>query len=134
MRVFYHRDKAGYVDDLVRRQPRIAETQGIYFDTNREAHFFAGDEAAIPTLYHEAVHQLFAESRSVDRHFGDAANFWIIEGVATYFETLTGYSDSHAGRFFTIGQSDAGRLPAARHRMLVDGFFVPLAEYCRAAA
>ena len=40
-RVFYYRDQDEYVDALRRRQPRIAETLGIYFDTTREAHFFA---------------------------------------------------------------------------------------------
>ncbi len=130
-RVFYHRDKEGYVAALGRRQPRIAETIGIYFDAQREAHFFAGDEADIGTLYHEAVHQLFQETRTAARHVGDRANFWIVEGVATYFETLTEHRDERAGLYFTIGQSSAGRLPAARQRMLVGGYYVPLAELTR---
>ena len=72
-RVYYHRDRAEYNAAFRRRQPRIAETLGIYFDANREAHFFAGDseqqatrrrgEPPVATLYHEAVHQLFQESR-----------------------------------------------------------------------
>ena len=56
------------------------------------------------------------------------ANFWIIEGVATYFETLTEHRDPEAGLYYTIGESSAGRLPAARERLLADGFYVPLAE------
>ena len=55
------------------------------------------------------------------------ANFWVIEGVATYFETLTEHDDPQAGLYYTIGESTAGRLPAARER-LQDGFYVPLAE------
>jgi hypothetical protein len=51
----------------------------------------------------------------------------VIEGVATYFETLIEHDDAHAGLYFTIGESSAGRLPAARER-LRDGFYVPLAE------
>jgi len=126
-RVYYHRDHDQYVAALRRRQPRIAETLGIYFDTHREAHFFAGAEQDAGTLYHEAVHQLFQESKRSAARIGGDANFWIIEGVATYFETLTERSDPRAGLYFTVGEVAAGRLPAARER-LRDGFYVSLAE------
>jgi hypothetical protein len=130
-RVYYHRDKKQYADALRSRQPRIAETLGIYFDDTREAHFFADDApapgAAVATLYHEAVHQLFQETKPAAKHVGALANFWVIEGVATYFETLREHNDPTAGLYFTIGEPDAGRLPAARER-LRDGFYVPLGE------
>jgi hypothetical protein len=131
-RVLYYRDKNEYVEALRRRQPRIAETLGIYFDTFREAHFFApaasaSAESAVATLNHEAVHQLFQESKPSAKRIGSTANFWIIEGVATYFETLTEHNDPQTGLYFTIGERAAGRLPAARDR-LRDGFYVPLAE------
>jgi hypothetical protein len=159
-RVYYHRHRKQYADALRSRQPRIADTLGIYFDDFREAHFFAaaapndpasshkaGDgiagnasrdaiagpsttDASIPTLHHEAVHQLFQETKPATKHVGALANFWIIEGVATYFETLREHQDPTAGLYYTIGESDAGRLPAARQR-LQDGFYVPLAELTR---
>jgi hypothetical protein len=129
-RVYYHRDHEEYADALRRRQPRAAETLGIYFDEDSEAHFFAGENQDAGTLYHEAVHQLFQESRPAARQIGRDENFWIIEGVATYFETLTEHVDPAAGLFYTIGQSGAGRLPAARAR-LQEGFYVPLDELVR---
>ena len=142
-RVFYHRDRGQYTNALRRRQPRIAETLGIYFDTNREAHFFAGEAAAggsptdsptagpaVATLYHEGVHQLFQESKPTAKRIGDTANFWVIEGVATYFETLAEHPDPNAGLYFTVGETTSGRLPAARER-LKDGYYVPLAELTR---
>jgi hypothetical protein len=129
-RVYYHRTKDEYVAALRHRQPRIAETLGIYFDTHREAHFFAGPQDYAATLYHEAVHQLFQESRNAARQVGGTHNFWVIEGAATYFETLTEHSDPHAGLYFTVGVATAGRLPAAGER-LKDGFYVPLAELTR---
>ena len=130
-RVFYHRDRDEYVNALRRRQPRIAETLGIYFDSNREAHFFAGDEQkSASTLYHEAVHQLFQESKPTAKQIGTFANFWVIEGVATYFESLTEHDDPQTGLYFTIGESTAGRLPAARERMQ-DGFYIALADLTR---
>jgi hypothetical protein len=129
-RVYYHRDRSEYNAALQRRQPRIAETLGIYFDTDREAHFFAGAGQDAGTLYHEAVHQLFQESRPAAKHIGRAANFWIIEGVAAYFETLTEHNDTNTGLYYTIGESTAGRIPAARERSR-DGFYVPVAELSR---
>jgi hypothetical protein len=129
-RVYYHRDHEEYADALRRRQPRIAETLGIYFDETSEAHFFAGEDQDAGTLYHEAVHQLFQESRPAARQIGRDANFWIIEGVATYFETLTEHFDPEAGLYFTVGEWNAGRLPAARNRLSED-FYVPLDELIR---
>jgi hypothetical protein len=126
-RVYYHRDRDGYVKALERRQPRIAGTLGIYFDAFREAHFFAGDDRGTGTLFHEAVHQLFQESKPTTKQIGTTANFWLIEGVATYFETLTEHDDPQKGLYFTIGELTTGRLPAARNR-LRDGFYIPLAE------
>ncbi len=130
-RVFYHRDQDQYNAALVRRQPRIAETLGIYFDVTREAHFFAGEAQDPGTLYHEAVHQLFQESRSAARHVGELANFWVIEGIATYFETLTEHDGSSGGPYYTIGEASAGRLPAAKRRLLEDGYYLPLARFVR---
>src|SRR5204863_3644081 len=45
-KVFYHRNRDDYVNNLSRRQPMIADTLGIYFDANSEAHFFAEDKSA----------------------------------------------------------------------------------------
>ena len=110
----YYRDKQEYVEALRKHQPRIAETLGVYFDTLHEAHFFAGDEHSASTLYHEAVHQLFQESKPTAKHIGATANFWVVEGVATYFETLH-RTHRPAGRvcIYTMGELTAGRLPGA---------------------
>ncbi len=114
MRVYYHRDKASYVEHLKRRQPRIAETLGIYFDTIRQSHFYHSDDAddrtlLRSTLYHEATHQLLQETSPKGRTVGQNANFWIVEGIACYFETLTPtkvpgvyeLGDPRRGRFAT---------------------------------
>lgn len=135
-RVYYHRDKRDYVNELQRRQPRIAETLGIYFDADREAHFFAADDNEsddhnTPTLHHEAVHQLFQETRPAARQVGRDRNFWIVEGIATYFETLREHRDPQAGLYYTIGESTEGRLPSARERLFVSEYYVPLDELTR---
>ncbi len=128
MRVYYYRNKDEYAAALVKRQPRIAETLGIYFDADKESHFYAGADDNAGTLNHEAVHQMFQETRPATRRLGAIANFWVVEGVATYFETLREHAGNAGGRYYTIGEADAGRLPAARERLLKDGCYVPLAE------
>ena len=57
---------------------------------------------------------------------GSSNNFWIVEGIATYMESL-----AQQQGYWTLGGFDAGRLPAARHRLLQDGFYVPLEQLTR---
>ncbi len=137
--VRYYRSRSEYNSRLRRHQPRIEITLGIYFDFMRQSHFFAGPDQDAGTLYHEAVHQMFQESTRSTRNVAALANGWIVEGVACYFESLVlvepesseqriaGYGSP--GRFFSIGTSQAGRLPAARHRRLVDDSTMPLREF-----
>jgi len=73
------------------------------------------------------VHQLFQESKTGARRIGEISNFWVIEGVATYFETLAEHNDPKAGLYYTIGELSAGRLPKARERVH-DNYYVPLAD------
>ncbi len=129
--VVYHRTRQEYNDELRRDQPQIDITLGIYFDSKRESHFFAGADQDPGTIAHEAVHQFFYESAPhPTRHLAATANVWAVEGAACYFESLVERAvfPRVAGRCYTIGTSEAGRLPAARHRRVVDGYYVPLAE------
>jgi hypothetical protein len=124
-RVVYHRTRDEYNAALIHRQPQIESTLGIYFDRERESHFFAGEEQDPGTLAHEAVHQFFYESAPrATRHLAATANVWAVEGVACYFESLV----PQGANAFSIGSADAGRLQAARHRRTVDDYYVPLAE------
>jgi len=127
-RVVYYRTRDEYNAALRRQQPRIGMTLGIYFDTTRTTHFFAGDQQDAGTINHEAVHQFFHESTRSARDVGALSNAWLMEGIACYFESLVEHRDGELGPYFTIGTLDAGRLLAARHRRLVDDYYVPLAE------
>jgi len=126
--VVYYRTRDQYNAALRRQQPRIGMTLGIYFDATHTSHFFAGPEQDAGTIYHEVVHQLFQESARSAKNVGALANAWAVEGVACYFESLVEHADQNGRRYFTIGGAEAGRLPAARHRRLVDHYYVPLAE------
>jgi hypothetical protein len=121
--VVYYRTRAEYNEALRVHQPKIDITLGIYFDTARTAYFFAGDQQDAGTLYHEATHQLFQETRKVAPQVARDNNFWIVEGIACYMESL----EKRDG-YYTLGGPNSGRMPAARHRLLVDNFYVPLAE------
>ncbi len=129
-RVTYYKSREEYNDALVRKQPRIGMTLGIYFDSDRSTHFFAGEDQDAGTIYHEAVHQLFQESAPAARSVGALANAWLVEGIACYFESLSKHDDPEIGPFYSLGTPTAGRLPAARHRRLTDDYYVPLAELC----
>ncbi len=127
-RVVYYGSRNEYNATLRRQQPRIGMTLGIYFDTSNTSHFFAGPEQDPGTIYHEAVHQLFYESARSSHEVGAKANAWILEGVACYFESLQEHEDASMGQFYSLGTVGAGRLPAARFRLLKSDYYVPLAE------
>lgn len=114
-----------YIGELKRLEPRIAQTLGIYWTPTRTAWFFQGDEPPALTIEHEATHQLFAESRRTSRLAGERCGMWALEAVACYFESLEPTAFG-----FTLGGRTAGRMPAARERLLDDGFFIPLRELC----
>jgi hypothetical protein len=123
--VVYFRDRDQYNKALRPQQPKIDMTLGIYFDNERKAYFFASKDQDVGTLWHEATHQLFSESRPTVRNVGSKNNFWAIEAVACYMESMQEHLD--AG-YVTLGEPSAGRLPAACERLLKDNFYVPLAE------
>lgn len=134
------RDRGQYVAELIKLEPTIGRTNGIYWAPTATAWFYneaAG--AAAPgeavteggieafTVHHEATHQLFAETRAefrrTGRAAGDSCGFWAIEAAACYLETIR-----PAAGGWLVGGRDAGRVPAARERLVEDGFYVPLAE------
>ena len=98
------------------------ETSGIY--RQGRAYFFADKQNDDRTLYHEATHQLFYESRPVVPDVGQKANFWIVEGIAMYMESLR-----QEDGFYVLGGFDDERMHAAQYRLLNDKFYVPLAEF-----
>lgn len=115
-----------YVAELEKFEPTVARTQGIYWTPTSTAWFVMpqdADEGARSTVHHEATHQLFAEMRKTSPLAGERCGFWAIEAAACYMESLqpTEYG-------WTLGGRDAGRAPAARERLVDDGFYVPLEE------
>jgi hypothetical protein len=122
-RVMYFRDREEYIKALEKEEPGIRVSTGYYLANKKTAYFYAGDEDGETNLYHEATHQLFTELGKTVRDMGRDGNFWAVEGIACFMESLT-----EGGGWHLLGGSDAVRLQDARHRLLVDNYYVPLAE------
>ena len=123
--VVYFRDRDDYRRSLRAGLPNLEITIGVYVDRMRRAYFFADKQSDDRTLYHEATHQLFHESRPVAPDVGWKANFWIVEGIAMYMESLR-----QEDGYYVLGGFDDERLRAAQYRLLNDKFYVPLAAVC----
>ncbi len=121
--VVYFRDREDYNRFLRTRMPNIGISIGVYYAPDLTAYFFAGKDYQDRTLYHEATHQLFHQSRRVPPDVGKNANFWIIEGIALYLESLR-----EEDGYYLLGGFDDERMHAARYRLLKDNFYVPLEE------
>ncbi len=123
-KVVYFRDREDYNRSLRASMPGIAISIGVYVESTRRAYFFAGKDSDRRTLNHEATHQLFHESRPVAPNVGAKANFWIVEGIAMYMESLR-----EEDGCYVLGGFDDLRMQAARFRLLKDDFYVPLEEF-----
>lgn len=119
--IVYFRDREDYHRSLADFDPNIGISVGLYVHHMHRAYFFADEDQDDRTMYHEATHQLFHESRPVARHVGLKANFWIVEGIAVYMESLR-----QENGYWVLGGQDDIRAKAARFRLLHDGFYVPL--------
>jgi hypothetical protein len=123
--VVYFRSKDDYVAALKPREPQIEMTSGYFRNADDTAYFFAdGSENTDAFLFHEVVHQLFAVTKPGAARIATKGNFWIVEGIACYFESLV-----LPGDYAELGDLANARMAAARHRRLVDDFYVPLAEF-----
>lgn len=114
------------------RQTIVADiglTTGLYLNDARRAYFFASENPDPTTVVHEATHQLFSETRSAVPIPGGQANFWIVEGVACYMESL-----AEERGYLVLGGSDAIRFRDARYRLLESQLYVPLEVLTAAGA
>jgi hypothetical protein len=124
-KIDYFRDRADYVDTLKPWFPQVVITGGVYVGDKKTAYFYADAKKNDDrTLYHEATHQLFNESRKVVQNIGARGNFWIVEGIAMLMESL-----HQEGNYWVIGNFQDPRVYAAQVRLLRDKFYIPLDEF-----
>ena len=126
LRVVLFRDADEYRKTLGPENPGIERSTGFYNDQRQTTFLYADETDDAATRRHEMVHQLFREAtrsglgRGVP---GEASGFWLIEGIAGYFESL--HLDDQIA---TVGGWDAPRMQFARYRVLVGGDVMPMAE------
>ncbi|MBL4884402.1 MAG: DUF1570 domain-containing protein [Planctomycetaceae bacterium] len=129
--VNYFRNKEEYVAKLIKRVPRIAQTNGLYQLEDRVSYFYfdpnVNNDA---TVFHEATHQLMYESHLKSRDIARNGHFWIVEGIACYAESFRIIPE---GDNFTyeIGAPQFIRFYWARKRLLEEGYFVTLQKFSR---
>ncbi|MCA9009201.1 MAG: hypothetical protein KDB01_05610 [Planctomycetaceae bacterium] len=108
MEVHYYATRAEYQKRVEGKVPPTLETNGLYWEDDRTSYFFDNPEkTGYATLYHEATHQILdlatrdaravaAKARALKLRqrsatwwkVGEHSNFWILEGIACYFESF----------------------------------------------
>ena len=116
-------DRTEYEHSLIANQARINLTTGFYNYDTGVANFFMAKPAPTATWDHEVTHQLMQEMRQVPKQVGLNKNFWIVEGVALYMESIREHDC-----YLTIGGFDSNRLQFARYRHRAGGFSLPLEQ------
>ncbi len=126
MKVVLFRDAAEYRQTLGRQVPGIEQSTGYYSDPMRITFLYAAEPDDAATRRHELVHQMFREATrsGLGRNPpGETRDFWLVEGIAGYFESL--WIGSRDG---TLGGWDSPRLQFARHRVLTRDDRMPMSE------
>ena len=121
-RVVYFADRAEYISQLKRWEPQIEVSLGVYRAQQQTAFFYADKPARLATWRHEATHQLFHAATKAGGEVGEASDFWIVEGIALFMESLVQHPS-----YCAVGGADADRLQFARFRALSAEEYVPLA-------
>ncbi len=124
--VVYFRDKEQYHRILKPMMPDVGISMGLYVAENRTAYFYAGSEDSERTMYHEATHQLFQQSRRTAGDVGRKANCWLMEGIAMYMETL-----HREGDCYVLGGLHDVRMDAARYHVEKKDFYLPFDKLVR---
>lgn len=123
-RIDYFRTRDEYSARLIKKIPQIRITNGLYFTGDRVAYFYYDPQQPFQdTRFHEATHQLFYENERKDPVALDA-NFWIVEGIACYMESYHVENGQSV-----VGDPRHPRIVAARQRVLVDHYYIPLERF-----
>ena len=146
MEVHYYATREEYQKQVRGKVPPTVETNGLYWQPDRTSYFFANpDRKDFSTLYHEATHQILdvttaddrrtaararavksKQKRATDWVLCEDSNFWIIEGLACYFESFEVVDGN-----VSVGRPDYVRFDTARQRMLDPAFlfFMPTQQF-----
>jgi len=128
--LFKNRDQ--YVRGLREIQPNIGISTGFYHPGSATVFCYWDESVSANVLKHEITHQLFSEASRWEPIVVDSMpkNFWIIEGIALYVESMLVDPAVGCDRV-TLGGWDSPRLQPARYRRLHDEFWIPWDEFTR---
>ncbi len=121
IRVVLLSDRKEYLQTLGASEENIGVSVG-YYNPELRTSFFYPDGNLQATLVHELTHQLLAEATRIGARpdAGHESDYWIIEGIAMYMESLWQGPD-----YWTLGGWESPRLQTARYRAVRDGYWVP---------
>jgi hypothetical protein len=129
--VYYFATKEQYLDHLRNiAPPDIKESLGYYDPlghgrkTRKPAYFFLDEKGqidTIATLYHEVSHQLLFESVGGNSYERNEGNYWVFEGLGTFFETVTTHPDGS----MEVGGFVGPRIEVAVKRFTGDQAMIP---------
>jgi hypothetical protein len=132
--VVYFGSKDEFVERLrPQKGEQISGSLGFYDPPSKgsdrvPAYFFRDPDGQIPvtaTLYHEVSHQLLFETAGHNYYTRNIGNFWVFEGLGTYFETVTPQPDGT----LEVGGVVGRRMEAALDSLVTHGHMIPLAEF-----
>ncbi|WP_165248285.1 DUF1570 domain-containing protein [Paludisphaera soli] len=135
--VVYYADRDEYHERMRPVAGEQVASQSLgYYDPPRQgqgnrrpAYFFRDADGQLPveaTLYHEVSHQLLFESAGRNAYLANAGDYWVFEGLGTYFETVTPREDGS----IEVGGMAGARLEEAV-RSLGARKFLRLEEFLR---
>ncbi len=130
-RVMYFADEDDFRRALARELPENVQTTGVYLAKRKTSYFYHADPEDFSTQYHEATHQLFQEVPSrTQLEPGREADFWLVEGIACYMESLHRHEPRESGSvaYLTTGGVDATRVQDARFYLFRNDFHEPLTD------
>lgn len=136
--IYYFADRGEYVEFL---RPNngvdVEESLGFYDPPQpgkrrAPAYFFRDPDGQLDvtsTLFHEVSHQLLFESTSVGTgsYKKNVGNYWVFEGLGTYFETVAVQPDGT----LRVGDFVGPRIEVARDRLLDRAELVPVERLVR---
>jgi hypothetical protein len=133
-KIFYFATKTQYLDYLKTHDLQAdSRSLGIYIPGSKICFFYKNENGAIPdtaTLYHETSHQLLFELAGKGNFQRNPGDFWVFEGLGTYFETVEVLADDS----IELGGMIGPRIAQALERIAIRGEIVPLDRFVKIGA
>jgi hypothetical protein len=101
-----------------------ATATGLYVPSDRIVYCYRDEELEggwLASVLHEATHQLFVEATARFQFGPRDGNYWVVEGVAAYMESL-----HRRNGWLLVGSWDTPRLKLAREQLVQHHRYIPL--------